>query len=162
MVVSQAWKAGENAANPSPLYFDRDSNQREIDLVRETGEGLDLYEFKSGRCIAAEWFKHLAWGKDHLARVRKCHLVKWGRGDALPIWDPNPFLERGRFSRELVIRRQFMTPSINKSFHGHGTIYLWKSGTNQKMSRRFHGRKLASSWGIRSQYPIQVNPGDLS
>jgi predicted AAA+ superfamily ATPase len=78
MMVAEAWKAGENAADPSQLFYYRDSTQREIDLVQETGSGLDLFEIKSGRTVTTDWFKHLAWGRAHLERVDACHLVYGG------------------------------------------------------------------------------------
>ena len=78
LMVTEAWKAQENAADTSPMYFFRDSNQREIDLVRETGDGLDLYEIKSGRTITTDWFRQLAWGRENLPRVRNCRVVYGG------------------------------------------------------------------------------------
>lgn len=78
LVVSEAWKAGENVADPVPLFFYRDSQKKEIDLVLERGDGLDLLEIKSGATVSTDWFRHLAWGRENIPRVKNCNLVHGG------------------------------------------------------------------------------------
>ena len=57
--VAEFVKYRANRALGPPLYFWRDSNGNEIDLVIDRGEQLYPVEFKAGQTIAGDWFEPL-------------------------------------------------------------------------------------------------------
>jgi len=57
--VAEFVKYRANRALGPPLYFWRDSNGNEIDLVLDRGELLYPVEFKAGQTIAGDWFEPL-------------------------------------------------------------------------------------------------------
>ena len=58
-VVSELYKKRLNAGQPLDLYFWRDSQGNEVDLIAETVEGLQPIEIKSGATYASDWTKGL-------------------------------------------------------------------------------------------------------
>ena len=58
-VVSELVKAHYNRGERPALYFWRDSNGREVDILVETGKGLVPIEVKSGQTVASDFLKGL-------------------------------------------------------------------------------------------------------
>jgi uncharacterized protein len=58
-VVSEAYKQHDNAGLPEQLWFCRDSNENEVDLLAGTAGNLHAWEIKSGMTISADYFKGL-------------------------------------------------------------------------------------------------------
>jgi len=58
-VVSELVKAYYNRGERPALYFWRDSNGREVDILVETGKGLVPIEVKSGQTVASDFLKGL-------------------------------------------------------------------------------------------------------
>lgn len=54
-VVSEFIKRRFNAGQPADLYFWRDSAGHEVDLLYETGHGLQAVEIKAGATFASDW-----------------------------------------------------------------------------------------------------------
>jgi len=59
LVVTEILKACLNRRREGKLYYWRDSNGHEIDLLIETGETLLPVECKAGETVAADWFPPL-------------------------------------------------------------------------------------------------------
>ncbi len=59
MVVSELVKSRLNAGERSNLYFWRDSNGNEVDVIAEEGDALIPVQIKSGRTVTAEAFAGL-------------------------------------------------------------------------------------------------------
>jgi len=78
LVVTEAWKHKANRGLPDNIFFYRDSQQREIDLLEDSGVGLQLTEIKSGATIASDWFDSLLWGRKNMPRVISCQLITGG------------------------------------------------------------------------------------
>lgn len=79
LVVLEVMKAQRNQGLRDPLYFFRDSNGLEIDLMLERADGLALVEIKAAQTIAAPLFKSLRSVSDVLGdRVKSQHLVYGG------------------------------------------------------------------------------------
>lgn len=58
-VVSELLKADFNAGHAATLYYWRGPNEKEIDVVRESSQGLHITEIKSGSTISSDWLKPL-------------------------------------------------------------------------------------------------------
>jgi predicted AAA+ superfamily ATPase len=69
-VVSELHKMRFNRALPSNLYFWRDREGHEVDVVAEIGAGLVAIELKSGATLSSEAWKSL----DHFARLAGARL----------------------------------------------------------------------------------------
>ena len=54
-VICELQKRALNQGQPAPLYFWRDNVGHEIDVLFETGAGLQAIEIKSGRTFASDW-----------------------------------------------------------------------------------------------------------
>lgn len=79
LVVLEVLKALRNQGLRDPLYFFRDSNGLEVDLVLERPEGLALVEIKASQTVAAPLFKGLRTVSALLGeRVKSQHLVFGG------------------------------------------------------------------------------------
>lgn len=79
LVVLEVLKALRNQGLRDPLYFFRDSNGLEVDLVLERPEGLVLVEIKASQTVAAPLFKGLRTVSAFLGeRVKSQHLVFGG------------------------------------------------------------------------------------
>lgn len=81
LVVLEVMKAQRNQGLREPLYFFRDSNGLEVDLLLERAEGLVLVEIKASQTVAAPLFKGLRTVSELLGdRVKKQYLVYGGDG----------------------------------------------------------------------------------
>ncbi|MDD2598643.1 MAG: ATP-binding protein [Kiritimatiellae bacterium] len=58
-IVAEAYKQLAHAGLSNQLWFYRDSNSNEVDLLVETGEGFSAYEIKSAATISTDFFKGL-------------------------------------------------------------------------------------------------------
>lgn len=58
-VVSELLKADFNTGHAAALYYWRGPNEKEIDVVRESSQGLHITEIKSGSTISGDWLKPL-------------------------------------------------------------------------------------------------------
>jgi hypothetical protein len=78
-VVSELYKNSLNQGNSSPLFFWRDSNGHEVDVVVETPLGLRPIEIKSGSTLATDWLSGLhKWRKVSNEVQQKPQLVYGG------------------------------------------------------------------------------------
>jgi len=59
MIVSECMKKYLNRGEKPPLYFWRDSNGNEVDLIVDTGTGLMPVEIKSGQTVNRDFFTGL-------------------------------------------------------------------------------------------------------
>jgi predicted AAA+ superfamily ATPase len=57
LIVAEVLKHRRNAGEPSDLYFWRDNNGLEADLVMETGTNLQPVEIKSGRTVTTDYIR---------------------------------------------------------------------------------------------------------
>lgn len=65
MIVAEAFKQQFNHGKSQQISFFRDSQGNEVDLLMETGAGLNAYEIKSGQTIGSDFFK----GLDYLKKL---------------------------------------------------------------------------------------------
>ncbi len=83
-VINEVIKGFYNKGLKPPIYYWRDSNQREIDLLLNRGISLQPIEIKLGRTYRRDFFKHLDW----FAGVSDVPIteptVVWGADDDLP------------------------------------------------------------------------------
>ena len=93
-------KRYEEAAQPN-LYFFRDSNKNEVDLIMTSGHDLWAIEIKSGQTIASDFFKgldyfaelhkagkerlkkFLVYGGDQEQKRSSAHVIPWNRLDEI-------------------------------------------------------------------------------
>lgn len=79
LVVLEVLKALRHQGLRDPLYFFRDSNGLEIDLLLEHADGVQLIEVKSSQTVTAPLFKSMRTVSELLgARVKSQHLVYGG------------------------------------------------------------------------------------
>lgn len=76
-VVSELTKACFNSGIEPPLYFWRDSQGHEIDVIIEDGEKLFPIEIKSGQTVSASMFKTLNWWRN-LTNTQAAMLIYGG------------------------------------------------------------------------------------
>lgn len=94
LVVLEVMKSLRNRGLREPLYFFRDSNGLEIDLLIERGDGIQLVEIKASQTMATPLIKNLRSVSALLGdRVKSQHLVYGGDSrqtrtdvDVLPWW----------------------------------------------------------------------------
>lgn len=99
MLVIEALKWKYNTYSTADLYFYRDSNGVEIDLIVHDGQSFSLYEIKSGANIRSEMASNLAALQfedaacNEVPRIKKIllsfneHPLPMGNGvQALPWW----------------------------------------------------------------------------
>ncbi|UCD15126.1 MAG: ATP-binding protein [Candidatus Omnitrophota bacterium] len=67
MIISELVKYRWNRAQEHNLYFFRDSNGNEVDVITQTAKGLTAIEIKSGQTIIPNFFK----GLDYFERICK-------------------------------------------------------------------------------------------
>jgi len=65
----------QNNGQNRPLFFFRDSQGNEVDLLIETGAGLDAYEIKASKTISRDFFKNLDYLKKLKIPIASTHLV---------------------------------------------------------------------------------------
>ena len=79
LVVLEVMKSLRNQGLRDPLYFFRDSNGLEVDLLLEHADGVQLIEIKASQTVAAPLFKNLRTVSALLdERVKSQHLVYGG------------------------------------------------------------------------------------
>ena len=79
LVVLEVLKSLRNQGLRDPLYFFRDSNGLEVDLLLEHADGLQLVEIKASQTVSAPLFKNLRTVSALLGdRVKSQHLVYGG------------------------------------------------------------------------------------
>jgi len=79
LVVVEVMKSLRNQGLRDPLYFFRDSNGLEVDLLLEHADGVQLIEIKASQTVAAPLFKNLRTVSALLGeRVKSQHLVYGG------------------------------------------------------------------------------------
>lgn len=79
LVVLEVMKSLRNQGLREPLYFFRDSNGLEVDLLLEHADGVQLIEIKASQTVAAPLFKNLRTVSTLLGeRVKSQHLVYGG------------------------------------------------------------------------------------
>ncbi|MDR2542564.1 MAG: ATP-binding protein [Treponema sp.] len=59
MIVMEALKNISNTGTGADIYFYRDSNKNEVDLIVDKGRAFDLYEIKSGKTIRPQMARNL-------------------------------------------------------------------------------------------------------
>ena len=83
-VINEVIKGFYNQGLKPPVYYWRDSNKREIDLLLNRGISLQPIEIKLGRTYRRDFFKHLDW----FAGISDVPIteptVVWGADDDLP------------------------------------------------------------------------------
>lgn len=79
LVVLEVLKSLRNQGLRDPLYFFRDSNGLEVDLLLDHADGLQLVEIKASQTVSAPLFKNLRTVSALLGdRVKSQHLVYGG------------------------------------------------------------------------------------
>lgn len=79
LVVLEVLKSLRNQGLRDPLYFFRDSNGLEIDLLLDHADGLQLVEIKASQTVSAPLFKNLRTVSTLLGdRVKSQHLICGG------------------------------------------------------------------------------------
>ena len=79
LVVLEVLKSLRNQGLRDPLYFFRDSNGLEIDLLLDHADGLQLVEIKASQTVSAALFKNLRTVSTLLGdRVKTQHLIYGG------------------------------------------------------------------------------------
>ena len=79
LVVLEVLKSLRNQGLRDPLYFFRDSNGLEIDLLLDHANGLQLVEIKASQTVSAPLFKNLRTVSTLLGdRVKSQHLIYGG------------------------------------------------------------------------------------
>lgn len=79
LVVLEVLKSLRNQGLRNPLYFFRDSNGLEIDLLLDHADGLQLVEIKASQTVSAALFKNLRTVSSLLGdRVKTQHLIYGG------------------------------------------------------------------------------------
>ena len=81
MIVAEALKQRFNAGRPDNLFFYRDHQGNEVDLLLEFAEGFDCFEIKSARTIQSSFFSGLQSFERDAKRTRRRHIVYAG-GDS--------------------------------------------------------------------------------
>ena len=82
MVVSEFVKKAYAQGREPNLYFWRDSNNEEVDLLEEYGATLNCYEIKSSATMHTEHFKSLkSFAKNDGLDITRLHVVYGGDED---------------------------------------------------------------------------------
>ena len=78
MMVAEAFKQQYNHGHSQPLSFFRDSQGNEVDLLIETGAGLNAYEIKSAQTIGSDFFKGLNYLQKLKVPIAETNLIYGG------------------------------------------------------------------------------------
>lgn len=76
--VSEAYKQHDNAGLPEQLWFCRDSNENEVDLLAGSEASLDAWEIKSAMTLSSDFFKGLGALDRHLGGFKKSAIIYGG------------------------------------------------------------------------------------
>ena len=74
-VVAEAQKQIAHSALPSKLWFYRDSNGNEVDLIVEKGVSYDIYEIKSAATISSDFYKGIKLLKGEVSGIDSASIV---------------------------------------------------------------------------------------
>jgi predicted AAA+ superfamily ATPase len=77
-VISEAYKQHDNAGLPEQLWFCRDSNENEVDLLAGRAGHLKAWEIKSGKTVSADYFKGLTALDRHLGGFKTRSIIYGG------------------------------------------------------------------------------------
>ena len=80
-VVTEFIKDFYNKGSQAPLFFWRDHNGQEIDLLIERENGLQAIEVKSGATITSDWPKTISLWQKHANNTHPPLIVYGGQGD---------------------------------------------------------------------------------
>ena len=80
MMIAEAFKQQYNNGGSQPLSFFRDSQGNEVDLLIETGAGLNVYEIKSAQTIGSDFFKGLDYLQKLNVPIAQTNLIYGGDG----------------------------------------------------------------------------------
>ena len=78
MIIAEAYKQQFNSGRNQPLSFFRDSQGNEVDLLIETGAGLNAYEIKTSRTINSDFFNGLQHLKKLKINIARTNLIYGG------------------------------------------------------------------------------------
>lgn len=78
MMIAEAFKQQYNYGHSQPLSFFRDSQGNEVDLLIETGAGLNAYEIKSAQTIGSDFFKGLNYLQKLKVPIAETNLIYGG------------------------------------------------------------------------------------
>lgn len=78
MVIAEAFKQQFNNGQNQPFFFFRDSQGNEVDLLIETGAGLNAYEIKASKTINSDFFHGLNYLKELKIPIVATHLIYGG------------------------------------------------------------------------------------
>jgi predicted AAA+ superfamily ATPase len=81
MIVAEALKQRFNEGRGDNLFFYRDHQGNEVDLLLQFADGLDAYEIKSAQTIQKPFFKGLNTFSQDASNIRRRHIV-YGGNDA--------------------------------------------------------------------------------
>lgn len=75
IAVTEMIKNRYNIAREPNLYFYRENSGREVDIVEETPDGLNIYEVKAGATFQTDFTKNLKYLQKLLPTVRKATVI---------------------------------------------------------------------------------------
>ncbi|MDE7386686.1 MAG: ATP-binding protein [Muribaculaceae bacterium] len=75
IAVTEMIKNRYNIAKEPNLYFYRENSGREVDIVEETPDGLNIYEVKSGATFQTDFTKNLKYLQELLPAVRTATVI---------------------------------------------------------------------------------------
>lgn len=75
IAVTEMMKNRYNIAKEPNIYFYRENSGREVDIVEETPEGLNLYEVKSGATFQTDFTKNLKYLQELLPGVKNTTVI---------------------------------------------------------------------------------------
>ncbi|MBR4791674.1 MAG: ATP-binding protein [Treponema sp.] len=100
MVVLEALKAAINTSAKDNLYFFRNSNGLEIDLIQKSGEALNLFEIKSGKALDKKFLRGMRSFRAHFSdsKDKKSFDALIYSGEDVPSFDGVRFINYKRIS----------------------------------------------------------------
>ena len=88
LVVTEALKAVQSSGAMDNLYFFRNSNGVEVDLIQKKESGLELYEIKSGKALDKDYLKNM---KSFCNKYGECPSSVIYSGDSFPSFNGSSF-----------------------------------------------------------------------
>ena len=77
-VVSEFMKKRIHAGERPDLFYYRDQNKVEVDLIFENGNDLELFEVKYGKTFQSEWLKGIEFLKNQETKKIQSHIIYTG------------------------------------------------------------------------------------
>ena len=78
LIISEAYKQKNHTGLPEQLWFYRDSNGNEVDLLTGTEQALNAYEIKSSMTVSADFFKGLTVLERNLGALKSKSIIYAG------------------------------------------------------------------------------------